>query len=123
MSAIGPKRTSSNPRRLWRIDVADAVTRLLLHAVIRKHVSTPPSARPASAAAFYIRQHLVSLKAIDRQHTCGGVIAIALTVTIDEQGGHTAYRCYSHRSFPTIELQTLYLQRGFPRGFPRGSPN
>ena len=45
---------------------------------------------------------------------------IALTLTIDEQGGHTvgAYRRYSHRSFPTIELQTLYLQRGFPRGSP-----
>ena len=119
MSAIGPKRTSSNPRRLWRIDVADAVTRLLLHAVIRKHVSTPPAARRASAAAFYIRQHLVSLKAIDRQHTCGDRgNRLALTVTIDEQGGHTAYRRYSHRSFPTIELQTLYLQRGFPRGSP-----
>jgi hypothetical protein len=46
-----------------------------------------------------------------------GVIAIALTVTIDEQSGHTAYRCYSHGSFPTIELQTLYLQRGFPACF------
>ena len=41
---------------------------------------------------------------------------IALILTIDEQGGHTvgAYRRYSNRSFPTIELQTLYLQRGSP---------
>ena len=96
MSAIGPKRTSSNPRRLWRIDVADAVTRLLLHAIIRKHVSTPPSARRASAAAFYIRQHLVSLKAIDRQHTCG-----------DRGNRHRAYRNnrragWSHRHTDAI---------------------